>query len=58
MLKKIDLCSGIGSLAFSPNNKMLAGGGVDNLVIWSMQDNYQVLKHFNGFIGMTAAGSG
>ena len=41
---------------------MLASGGVDNLVIWSMQDNYQAIKHFHRFTasigGIAAAGSG
>lgn len=42
---------------------MIASGGFDNLVIWSMQDNFQVLKHFhrltNSSIGsIAAAGSG
>ena len=41
---------------------MIASGGYDNLVIWSMQDN-QVIKHFHRFtnssIGsIAAAGSG
>ena len=51
----------IGSIAFSPNNKMLASGGFENLVIWSMQDNFQILRHFQRFSpggGMAAAGSG
>lgn len=57
----LNTCSGIGSIAFSPNNKMLASGGFDNLVIWSMQDNFQVIKHFHRFSSMgniAAAGSG
>lgn len=40
---------------------MLASGGYDNLVIWSMQDTFQVVKHFHRFstIGsIAAAGSG
>lgn len=40
---------------------MLASGGYDNLVIWSMQDTFQVVKHLHRFssIGsIAAAGSG
>ena len=37
---------------------MIASGGFDNLVIWSMQDNFQLLKHFHRFSTIAAAGSG
>jgi hypothetical protein len=41
---------------------MIASGGFDNLVIWSMQDNFQVIKHFHRFTtsmgSIAAAGSG
>lgn len=37
---------GVRCLAFSPNNKMIASGGIDNLVIWSLQDSCQVVKHY------------
>ena len=42
---------------------MIAGGGYDNLVIWSMEENFQVIKYFQRFtnssIGsIAAAGSG
>jgi len=33
-------------MAFSPNNLMLASGGVDNLIIWSLAGQGQVIKHF------------
>ncbi len=37
---------GVRCVAFSPNNKMIASGGLDNLVIWSLTDNCQVVKHY------------
>ena len=33
-------------MAFSPNNQMLASGGVDNLIIWSLQGQGSIIKHF------------
>lgn len=52
---------GVGCLAFSPNNKMLASGGINSLVIWSTQDSCQVMRHFtkgntHGMIGANGTG--
>lgn len=33
------------TMAFSPNNLMLASGG-DSLIIWSLQGNGTMIKHF------------
>lgn len=36
------------SLAFSPNNSMLASGGFENLIIWTLQqDQCQIIKSFS-----------
>lgn len=29
-------CRGVNALAFSPNNKMIASGGDDNIIIWQL----------------------
>lgn len=56
------------TLAFSPNNQLLAAGGEDKLIIWSLSNN-QMIKYFSrgnasqpsvtnyGMLGM-APGSG
>jgi hypothetical protein len=32
--------------AFSPNNKLVASGGTDSLLIWSIADGGQLMKHY------------
>ena len=37
---------GLRTMAFSPDNQMLASGGVNNLIIWSLQGQGSIIKHF------------
>jgi len=37
---------GLRTMAFSPNNQMLATGGEDNLIIWSLMGHGSIIKHF------------
>ena len=33
-------------MAFSPDNMMLASGGVDSLIIWALQGQGSIIKQF------------
>ena len=33
-------------MAFSPNNQMLAVGGVESLIIWNLYGQGQIIKQF------------
>ena len=47
MTYHINVCrGGLRTMAFSPDNQMLASGGVNNLIIWSLQGQGSIIKHF------------